>query len=416
MFRNSIYLIISILILFPYPLGNIKGYHFSTSYILMLLVFMFLPVAFTKNNYWRSSFTTLIWLMRVVFIIIFLSASFKFGLSSGRIFSFAGYFMISFLYEIPFICNIEKKTFFKIFNTIVLFVLVYASIVIGYFAISQGSLVYSIPNIRKFLPLYPNHFSILLILIYWIRQYFVEKPHRVVDIWIILLVFISLSRAAMATLLISFIINILMSKDANKWKKVASLVLVLMLFIPASIYLMDLKGQSPGSTLERTYHGRTARWEAALEQVKHSPIIGTGFDRTTSVISTYRSISGQQAELGSMHNDYLDLLVKGGIVGLVSFLAVLLGIFVIGLKYNKSLVVLVVTIILTAFFQNPVKNLPIMFCLYFTVGIVLCDVSQGIYIKRQEKIIMGERGENEHYYSSRCTTPVCKSSRCSQGN
>ncbi len=377
MFKNCLYFIISILILFPYPIDiNVKGYPLSTSYILMLIIFIFMPVILTKGYYWKLNLTKLIWMMRIIFITIFLIASFEFGLSSARIVSFIGYFMISFLYETAFIFNIQPKKFFKIFNIIFLFVLIYATCIAGYFIISTGSLMYNTASIRDLLFLYPNHFSILLILVFWIRQYFVEKHSILIDIWITILIFVFLSRVAIASFLISFIVNILISNDIDKWKKAVSLILVLSLFIPASIYFMGVKEQSVGSTMDRTYYSRVARWEAAFEYIKLDPIIGSGFDRTTDVVSSYQSINGQQAELGSMHNDYLDLLVKGGVLGLISFFAVFIGIFITGFKYNKSLVVLALTIMLTALFQNPIKTIPIMFCLFFTLGAIVFNKSR----------------------------------------
>jgi len=399
MFKNIIYLIISILILFPYPFHiNIMEFPFFTSHILMLLVCMFLPVALIKKNYWTLPFTKLMWAMRLIFLAIFLIASFKYGLSTSRIVAFIGYFMINFLYEIPFIINIETNKFFNVFNATFLFTLTYATIVIVYFGILQGSLQHSMPSVRGFLILYPNHFAILLILIFWIRQYFIEKHSRIVDIWIIILIFISFSRTAIATFLVSYIVNTLVSFNINKLKKYLAFLLVLSLLIPATLYFLELKEQS-GATLGRSYHSRVNRWEVALEHIKQNFIIGAGFERTNTVISNYRSISGQQAKLGSMHNDYIDLLVKGGMLGFLSFFAVLIGIFILGVKYNKSLVVLVLTIALTAFFQNPFKNINIMFCLFFTVGAIMFNVSyyngpkkldtkiEGLSLKNNEKTI-----------------------------
>lgn len=225
MYKNLIYIIISLLVLFPYPLENINimGYPFSVSYLLMVLVFLFLPIALLKKSYWNLFFTKIMWLMRLVFLIIFLIASFNFGLSLGRAVSFIGYLMVTFLYEIPFICNIETRDFFKVFNKVFIFILIYATSVITYFFISEGSLIYSENRIRDFLTAYPNHFSILLILIYWIRQYLVEKKGKFVDIWIVALIFLSYSRIAIATFLISFTINIIMTKDFAILKKISML-------------------------------------------------------------------------------------------------------------------------------------------------------------------------------------------------
>jgi O-antigen ligase len=287
--------------------------------------------------------------------------------------SFIGYLMVTFLYEIPFICNIETRNFFRVFNRVFIFVLIYATSVIGYFTISEGSLIYSENSIRNFLILYPNHFAILLILIYWIRQYLVEKNNRLIDIWIIVLIFISFSRVAIATFIVSWVLNTIMNKDIATLKKVGILVAVICLLLPISIYLMDLKQQLPGNTLERTFYGRVARWEAALEYIKYNPIVGSGFDRTTDVVSSYRWFDGREFNLGSMHNDYLDLATKGGILSIICFVAILIGIFVAGVKYNRVLILLLLTIMLTAFLQNPIKNIPIMFCLYFTTGAVMYE-------------------------------------------
>jgi hypothetical protein len=154
-------------------------------------------------------------------------------------------------------------------------------------------------------------------------------------------------------------------------KKIGMLALIICLLLPISVYLMDFKQQLPGNTLERTFYGRVARWEAALDYVKCNPITGSGFDRTTDVVSSYRWVDGRVFELGSMHNDYLDLATKGGLLGILSFLVTLIGILAIGFKYNRLLIPLILTIMITAFLQNPIKSIPIMFCLYFTTGAVL---------------------------------------------
>jgi O-antigen ligase len=384
MFMSVIYIAISALILFPYPLDiEIMGYPFRLSYILMLLVFIFLPVAFLNRNYCRSLFTKILWLMRLVFILIFLTASFKFGLTLSRVASFIGYFMLSFSYEIPFILNIQHEKFFKVFNMVFVVVLLYATFVICYYTVPIGSIRYSMPSIRNVLALYPNHFSILLILVFWIRQYFIDRSSRLVDMWIISLILISLSRVAIATFLLTFAVNILINLNIKRRKKPLMLILILVLLIPVSVCLMQVKEQSKGSALERTFYLRVARWSAAFDVIKENPIIGTGFDRTTDLVPIFEShISGRSLELGSMHNDYVDLLLKGGIIGFTSYLGVLIGIFAAGIKYDKSLVVLLLTIVSTAFFQNPIKNVSIMFCLYFTTGAVILKANHGSLKRR----------------------------------
>lgn len=384
MFKGVIYIVISVLVLFPYPLDiEIAGYPFRVPYILMVLVFMFLPAAFLNGNYYRPLFTKMLWLMRLAFILIFLMASFKFGLALSRFASFIGYFMISFSYEIPFILNIKHKKFFRAFNSVFVIVLVYATVVICRYAIPIGSIRYSISSIRNALALYPNHFAILLILVFWIRQYYTDKPNRLVDAWIVILILLSLSRIAIATFALTFVVHIVANHNIKSWKKPLILILIVCLLMPATVYVMQVKEQSKGSMLHRTLYLRIARWSAAFDVVRENPIMGTGFDRTTDTIpGFYASTSGRVLEMGSMHNDYVDLLLKGGIIGFASYIGVLIGIFVVGIKYDKSLVILLLTIVLTAFFQNPIKNVSIMFCLYFTVGAVVLEANGGPRKKR----------------------------------
>jgi hypothetical protein len=186
----------------------------------------------------------------------------------------------------------------------------------------------------------------------------------------------------MVTFIITLVFDIIFNKDIIVIKKIGIITLLICLLLPSSIYLINLKQQLPGSTLERTFYGRMARWEVAIEYIKTNPMIGSGFDRTTDVVSSYRYFDGKQAELGSMHNDYIDLATKGGIISIISLFTVLIGIYVIGVRYNKVLVLLLLTFMLTALVQNPIKNIPIMFCLYFTVGAILLN-ARNIRVKAE---------------------------------
>ncbi len=376
MLTDVMYFMISVLVLFPYPLQlGIMGYHFQPAFLLIFLALVCSPIIFFKRSYWHPWFTKLLWLMRVTYIAIFLTASFKFGLDLGRIVSFCGYLAISFSYEIPFaFSHMNAKRFYKVFNLVFLLVLFYATFIIGYYAISRGSLMAATVDIRGVLFLYPNHFGILLVLVFWIRQYYLDKRSRIVDLWIVMLIVVSLSRTCMAVFLITCIANIMMNSSLRRWNKLLMLGLILFLCMPIMLSAMSHKAESPGSTLERTLYGRIDRWVAAADIIRQNVIIGTGFDRTTTVVPVFQSSSSDGLYLlGSMHNDYLDLLLKGGIVGLIAQLLVFVGIFVLGRRYDRSLIVILMTIALTGLLQNPFKNLNLMFFLYFTTGVMLVD-------------------------------------------
>jgi exopolysaccharide production protein ExoQ len=71
--------------------------------------------------------------------------------------------------------------------------------------------------------------------------------------------------------------------------------------------LMRAVGRSANFT------GREELWAFALEQFRDQPWLGFGFDSLSSVIGKVNMAVGQ------LHNGYLDLLVRGGVVGMSLF-------------------------------------------------------------------------------------------------
>lgn len=62
---------------------------------------------------------------------------------------------------------------------------------------------------------------------------------------------------------------------------------------------------------DRSLTGRTGLWEIANSAIREKPVLGWGFDALMSLGSKYRINYGQ------FHNGYLDLLVRGGWVGML---------------------------------------------------------------------------------------------------
>jgi len=90
-------------------------------------------------------------------------------------------------------------------------------------------------------------------------------------------------------------------------------------------FLLSSMGRDP------TLTGRTDLWELALGAFADSPIFGWSFDSLVTVLSVVHMHYGQ------FHNGYLDLLVKGGLIGLglvFALLARYLTVLIRLLQYN----------------------------------------------------------------------------------
>lgn len=75
-----------------------------------------------------------------------------------------------------------------------------------------------------------------------------------------------------------------------------------------------LSGTSDG----RIRTGRADIWRATLELIKSNPLTGVGFGGYWVAISRYHDASGLQTPQQA-HNDYLELVASGGIIGLLLF-------------------------------------------------------------------------------------------------
>lgn len=110
-----------------------------------------------------------------------------------------------------------------------------------------------------------------------------------------------------------------------------SIVVILSIYYVGSFkkrYLMELKNDlTQASNNNEVLEPRVIRWRAALELVKHSPIIGYGSGSETELLKEVyfekKLYNSYLTELNA-HNQYLSFLIKTGIIGLALYLFVLL--------------------------------------------------------------------------------------------
>ncbi|MCM3874401.1 MAG: O-antigen ligase family protein [Pyrinomonadaceae bacterium] len=104
----------------------------------------------------------------------------------------------------------------------------------------------------------------------------------------------------------------------------AALVCLLLATVVASVIIIG--GDETISRLEKTpteFQTQTTGppkvlrpqiWQATLKLIKDNPILGVGFGGYSVAISRYLQSSGE-ANLEQAHNDYLELLASGGVIG-----------------------------------------------------------------------------------------------------
>jgi O-antigen ligase len=97
----------------------------------------------------------------------------------------------------------------------------------------------------------------------------------------------------------------------------------------AMVFLIDVFGKSPWKSIfyQNSISERGDLWRAALEISKDYPISGVGFDGFEYYFRTYRDLTasnrqGVGTSSNSAHNIYLDFLVNGGYLHLISYLLI----------------------------------------------------------------------------------------------
>lgn len=373
MLNSLLCLFISALVLYPKPLVTISSYPIYSVYLLIPIILSLMPLVIFKKSYWQLPVTKSLWMLRIVFLFIFLISSFYMDLSLSRIASFIGMISITFFYELPFIFNIELKRFFSIFNKLFILFLSYSSVIILYYLIKIRSPIAIIDYVQEYLPIYPNYFAMFLVTHFCARVFLLKKRSLIIDLWIFAVIVITLSRTALLGLVIFSLICIAGNKRFPLQNKLAVILIAVLLLTPLSYFVLMSKGASFGSTLEHTFLTRYFRWETAIEVFAEHPLIGYGLDRSVNIVSNYHYIGGNMPELGSTHNDYIDVLIKSGITGLLVFLAFCMNVICEGIRKSRLLFLIMLLMLAFAVIQNPFKNVLLMFYLYFIIGAVLLN-------------------------------------------
>ncbi len=155
----------------------------------------------------------------------------------------------------------------------------------------------------------------------------VQKDRRLIYVTAVGLMGIALilsgSRGGLVALLAEvFFLIILTTKSNSKgqiWLKIGLAILLLAVIIIGSIFI---GGESSLTRLAETAGSadfttnRTQIWSVTLDIIKNHWLFGAGLGSYAAVYTTYDTFNGIE-RVGQAHNDYLQILSDGGIIGLI---------------------------------------------------------------------------------------------------
>lgn len=133
-------------------------------------------------------------------------------------------------------------------------------------------------------------------------------------------------------------------KFSHNFKTIRNILIFSCLFFGILVFIIAFVGGDslvsrietlPGETIE-TKNGKINRrgiWLSTIELIQANPISGVGFGAYPTAITRYDKSSGQFT-LNQAHNDYLELLANGGLIG---FCFIIIFIFLLVQKINLQI-------------------------------------------------------------------------------
>jgi len=387
--------LLALLIMFPVPLLRYSSrYPLHTPYFALVLFFPIFLHSLTvlPTHYFKSRFTKFVWLLRCLAIAQILLAQFYTQFSNSSYVAAVGFWLFSILYEVGYYLALKQqweailKRCAQFANFICIALLVYIIPLL----LQEGPQILAPNNstrafLRQYVFAWPNYLSIYLVVIFWLIAYFSQTNRRY--IWLLgitlLTILITFSRTGVTVLAIT--IFLWMWHQRRRRLLVILIALGLMLSISSGVVIYRTRASSPGDTLSQTLTNRVRRWEVAFEKWAEHPILGYGFQSYTEVAPTFYAISPSDedvvSEMNSSHNDYVDLLVRGGILHSLAFWGFVVMLLFTGLRVSardKKRGVLqyfgyiFLALLLAAFVQNPFKNSVLLTFFWYLAGVEAC--------------------------------------------
>jgi len=371
-----------LLISFPYTIFNILKYRFTTGYLALISFLFLLPtVFFLSKSYWKNKVTIIIWCLRLFTIINFLLVSYRLGITWEDIVSFAGTLFLTFFYELGYLIVTTGyfERFLRYWTWVWIPICIYWLLILFpiFFKYGLAEIIYRCKIFITY-PLswhWPNAFGLYLVLLFWMVIYFSQqnKKYLLALIFILPVLFFTYAKAAFLAWAISMGVAVWQQR---KKKILTSIVLVLILLAPFMYAVFGMKSIPAGSSIQHSVEMRKYIWKIAFSQWKKCPFLGYGF-RSYTKITPLCYYEGGSFVVGSSHNDYIDLLLRGGIIYSILFWSFVLTIIWRGFRVKNEqknlpryLSYSIIALLVAALFQNPFKE-PVTLALFWSYVAVI---------------------------------------------
>ncbi|QUL99332.1 MAG: O-antigen ligase family protein [Candidatus Fermentithermobacillus carboniphilus] len=367
------------LVVYPKTLGQVADrYSISAAYLAWV---MSAPLTLVVVRYraYRNTTTVLLWVLRWWAVVEYLTVTFVTqSINFTSVLALAGVMAPTFMYEAGnFVAHqrIEAPLVKVICWLITISVI--PVFVAALFILCTGGLDNLLRSASTLRQLYHygwlNDVALLVVIGFFSL---LSLPRRHGHLWMaglyLMVLVTTFSRTGAIALLMGGLISAILARASFKrtiFFTVLACVILLFLFMGRNIL--------PSSDLVRTMVLRYGRWVAGLDYLVEHPWFGLGLRSFTETVGYYLNpLTGQYTEMGSIHNDYLDLLVRGGLSYFGLFLSVVVSYLLRCIRkasqssYVRLSVTVVIVILLGSFAHNPLKNgtLSSLFWLFMGIG------------------------------------------------
>lgn len=394
--QSAIFIIFTIfltgLLVYPFPVLIVQNhYPFHLSYFAWSIAILAVFVAIRVKEY-HSFLTVFVWGLRWLISVEFLLVSLQTqSVEIVDIISWVGVLAPTFFYEIGCIIIAYRKTWvvLKIFIFVYVITVLPVSIA-AIITLVQGGVqgLLDSTNILRYLhPSWPNYIAVMIAICILITKEIaaIHRGYRLFLMLFILIIGLTLSRTGIVALICG-----LLSERLSRSKKKVSLsvfrrsskmhfwsrIFLVLIILSMACFIFKNKDISFGSTISYTINTRIARWSQAIHILADNPFFGVGFRSFTKSLPDYE-FGDKIQSIGSSHNDFIDLLVRGGAIYFLIYLSFIIFylnrcwrkdsnmIFSIE-KINLSIPIAVLS---SAMVQNPLKDPQIVSLFWLFIGL-----------------------------------------------
>ena len=192
-------------------------------------------------------------------------------------------------------------------------------------------------RIRTVIPDWPTRYGLILGYFFSISLTFVlyAKTKRFAPLLASMLLLsvcvLTFTRALWLQIVVSSAILLLVRRRRVRLILACSLLVLLLLQLgPAQSIIDAIHARFAEHTIEYGWGARTAMWDAVFDRIAERPILGWGQLGVTELVEGfYDPIAGFRV-LGSVHNDYIDMMLRMGILGALIYLTIVIMVIVRG--------------------------------------------------------------------------------------